>query len=70
MADATEIAPNNTIPALPPLPGAAPLVYIPRVGDGQNWPLASVGVAVAVAATPQPRDSFLERRQGGVGQVR
>ena len=56
-----EIAPNNTIAALPHLPGAAPLMYIPRVGDGQNWPLVSVGVAVAVAATSQPRNSFLER---------
>jgi hypothetical protein len=55
MADAMEIAPNDTIPALPPLPGASPLVHIPRADDGQTWPLASAGIAVAVAATPQPR---------------
>ncbi len=55
MADTTEIAPNDTISALPPLPGVAPLVHAPRAGDGQIWPLASAGIAVAVAATPQPR---------------
>ncbi len=33
-------------------------------GVGQNWPLASAGIAVAVAAT------FLEQRRGEVGQVR
>ena len=70
MADPEEIAPNDTIPALPPLPGVAPLVHAPRTGDGQIWPLASAGIAVAVAATPQPRDAFLERRRGGVGRVR
>jgi hypothetical protein len=55
MADTTEIAPNDTIPALPPLPGVAPLLHAPHAGDGQIWPLASAGIAVAVAATPQPR---------------
>jgi hypothetical protein len=50
MADVTEIAPNNTIPPLPPLPGAAPLA-----GDGKNWPLASAGVALAVVASLLPR---------------
>ena len=70
MADTTEIAPNDTIPALSPLPGVAPLVHAPHAGDGRIWPLASAGIAVAVAATPQPRDAFLERRRGGVGRVR
>ncbi len=35
MADTMEIAPNDTIPVLPPLPGVAPLVHAPRAGDGQ-----------------------------------
>ena len=55
MADTTEIAPNDTIPALSPLPGVAPLVHAPHVGDGQNWPIGSAGTAVAQALTPQPR---------------
>jgi hypothetical protein len=55
MAEAMEIAPNDTIPTLPLLPGASPLVHIPCAGDGQTWPLASAGIAVAVAATPHPR---------------
>jgi hypothetical protein len=46
MAVTTKIAPNDIIPAL---------VHIQRVGDGQTWPLASAGIVVAVAATPQPR---------------
>ncbi len=50
-----KIAPNNTIPPLPPLPGAAPLVHIPGAGDGKNWPLVSAGIAVTAVATPQPR---------------
>ena len=54
MADEAEIAPNNTIPALPPLPGAAPLAHNPRAGDGQNWPLANTGTGVMTIATPQP----------------
>jgi hypothetical protein len=58
MADAMEIAPNDTIPALPPLPGASPLVHIPRVGDGQTWPLASAGIAVAVAAITRRPDNY------------
>jgi hypothetical protein len=67
MAGMTEIAPNDTIPPLPPLPGAAPLVHIPGMGDGKNWPLASAGIAVAGVATPQPwqhwmRISLLNRR--------
>ena len=53
-----EIAPNDTIPALPPLPGASPLVHIPRVGDGQTWPLASAGIAVAVAAITRRPDNY------------
>jgi hypothetical protein len=55
MADTTEIAPNDTIPALPPLPDVNPLEHAPRAGDGQIWPLASAGIAVAVATTPQTR---------------
>ena len=70
MADAMKIAPNEGMPALPPLPPVAPVVHVPGKGVGQNWPLASAGIAVAVAATPQPRDAFLERRRGEVGQVR
>ncbi len=70
MANTTEIAPNDTIPALLPLPGVAPLVHAPRAGDGQIWPLMSSGIAVAVAATRSPGDSFLERRRGGLGRVR
>jgi hypothetical protein len=55
MADATYIAPNNTIPALQPLPGDIQLEDAPHAGEGKNWPLASAGVAIAVAATPQPQ---------------
>jgi len=55
MAVATEIAPNDIIPTLSPLRGASPLVHIQRAGDGQTWPLASAGIAVAMATTPQPR---------------
>ena len=54
MADTMEIAPNDTIPALPPLPGVASLLHAPHVGDGQIWPLGSAGTAVAQALTPQP----------------
>jgi hypothetical protein len=62
-----EIAPNSTIPPLPPLPSAAPLVHIPGMGDGKIWPLASAGIAVTMVATPQPwqrwtRTSALNRR--------
>ena len=70
MADAMEITPNEGMPALPPLPPVAPDVHAPGKGVGQNWPLASAGIAVAVAATPQPRNAFLERRRGEVGHVR
>jgi hypothetical protein len=59
MADTTEIAPNDTIPALPPLPGVAPLVHAPCAGDGQIWPLTSAGIAVAQALTPQPPQRIL-----------
>ena len=51
--DEVEIAPNNTIPALPPLPGAAPLAHNPHAGDGQKWPLANTGTGVTSIATPQ-----------------
>ncbi len=70
MAHAMEIAPNEGMPALPPLPPVALVVHAPGEGVGKNWPLASAGIAVAVAATPQPRDEFLEQRRGGVGRVR
>jgi hypothetical protein len=53
MADDMEIGPNNTIPTLPPLPGAAPLMHIPGKGEGHHWPLASTGTAVAAITTPQ-----------------
>ena len=53
-----EIAPNDTIPAHPPHPGASPHVHIPRVGDGQTWPLASAGIAVAVAAITRRPDNY------------
>ena len=55
MADTTEIAPNDTIPVLPPLPGVASFVHALDAGDGQIWPLGSAGTAVAQALTPQPR---------------
>ena len=58
MADAMEIAPNEGMPALPPLPPVAPVVHAPGEGVGKNWPLASAGIAVAVAATLHPRDAF------------
>ncbi len=70
MAEAMEIAPNEGMPALPPLSPVAPVVHAPGKGVGQNWLLASAGIAVAVAATTQPRDTFLERRRGEVGHVR
>jgi hypothetical protein len=62
-----EIAPNDTIPHLPPLSSAAPLVHIPGVGDGKNWPLARAGIAIAAVATLQPqrhgtRTRLLNRR--------
>ena len=55
MADAMEIVPNEGIPALPPLPRVAPVLHAPGEGDGQNWPSASAGIAVAEVVTPQPR---------------
>ena len=54
MAYEAEIPPNNTLPALPPLPGAAPLAHNPRAGDGQNWQLANAGTGVTTVTTPQP----------------
>ena len=35
MAEPEEIAPNYTIPTLPPLLGVAPLVHAPLADDGQ-----------------------------------
>jgi hypothetical protein len=55
MVNAMEIAPNNIILALPPLPNVASHEHAPHVGDGQNLPLASAGIAVAVAPTLQPQ---------------
>ena len=43
MADAMEIAPNYTIPALPAFPAVAPHEHAPPAGDGQIWPLGSTG---------------------------
>ncbi len=54
MADTMEIAPNNIIPALPPLPGTALLVNFPHAGHGQNWLLANAGTTVTAITTPQP----------------
>ncbi len=48
-----EIGPNDTIPPLPPLLGAAPLVHIPGAGDGKNWPLASAGIALGLLDNPK-----------------
>ena len=59
MADTAYIITNNTIPALPPLPGVVALVHAPRAGDGQFWPLGITGTAVAVATTPQPPQRIL-----------
>ena len=57
MDDAMEIVPNEGIPALPPLPGVAPLVHVPGAGDGQNWPSATEGL-VDAATTPPPPHTF------------
>ena len=46
-------------PRPPTPPGVAPLVHVPRVGDGQTWPLGSAGTAVAQALTPQPPQRIL-----------
>ena len=53
MADAMEIAPNYTIPALPAFSAVAPLVHAPPAGDGRIWPLENTGTAVGQALTPQ-----------------
>ncbi len=53
MAKIKEIATNNIIPSIPPLPGLASLVHAPRASDGQIWLLGSAGTAVAQALTPQ-----------------
>ena len=55
MTDAMEIASNEGIPALPPLPRVAPVLHAPGKVDGQNWPSASAGIAVAAVVTPQPQ---------------
>ena len=52
MADAMEI---KGMPALPPIQCVVPVVHASGKGDGQNWPLVSTGMAVAAAATLQPR---------------
>jgi hypothetical protein len=51
MTDAMEIASNEGIPALPPLPRVAPVLHAPGEGHGQNWPSASPGIAVAAVVT-------------------
>ena len=53
MADVMEIAPNEGMPALPPLPRVAPVVHAPGEGVGQNWPSATEGSA-DTATTPTP----------------
>jgi hypothetical protein len=55
MADAMGIALNEGMHALPPTRHVAPVVHAPGEGDGQNWSLASAGIAVLAVATPQPR---------------
>ena len=55
MANAMEIAPNKGMHALPPTRHIVPVVHAPGKEDGQYWPLASAGIAVPAAATPQPR---------------
>jgi hypothetical protein len=67
-----EIAPNYTIPALLPLPGADSLVQLPRMGDGQYWPLASIGIGTDVEATTTPlpwQQIFRVTTRGGGGWV-
>ena len=51
MSGTNEIAPNYTIPTLPPLPGVVLLVHAPHEGDGQNWPLARAQIGVTAKAT-------------------
>ncbi len=63
MLDEMEIASNEGIPALPTLLRIAPVAHVPGAGDGQNWPSASEGSAVAVAITLNPPQCIL--MQGG-----
>jgi hypothetical protein len=60
MSDAMEITPNKGMHALSPLRHVAPVVHAPGKGDGQNWPLVSAGIVVAVAATLQPRQRIFQ----------
>ena len=69
MAESEEIAANITFPGLPPLPGVAPLVYAPREGDGQFFPLGSAGTAVAAATTPQPPQRILLPEGSAVSSI-
>ena len=67
MANAMEIVPNEGMHTLPPTRHVASVVHAPCEGDGQNWLLASAGIAVPAVATPQPqrgwtRTSPLNRR--------
>ncbi len=55
MTDVMEITSNEGIPALPPLPRVTPVLHAPGEGDGQNWPSASAGIAIAAVVTSQPR---------------
>ena len=52
MADTMEIVPNKGMHALLPTQCVALVLHAPGEGDGQNWPLTSVGIAVAAAAAP------------------
>ena len=64
-----EISPNYTIPALLPLPGADSLVQLPLMGDGQYWPLASIGTDVEATTTPLPWQQIFRvttRGRGGM----
>ena len=65
MADTMEIVPNKGMHALPPTRHVALVLHAPGKGDGQNLPLASVGIAVAVAATPQPRQHIFSSDNKG-----
>jgi hypothetical protein len=66
MVESEEIATDDTIPGLPPLPGVAPLVHAPCAGDSLIWLLGSAGTAVAHALTLQPPQSILLPRGSAI----
>ena len=68
-ADAMEIVLNEGMHALPPTWRIVPVAHAPGKGYGQCWQLASAGIAIAVATTPQPRQCIFKWQWGGVGQV-